>query len=123
MVTLNLFKALQHLRLDTAPRVLWVDAICIDQDNIPERDAQVQLMGNIYRTAGRVIVWLGPEADNSAMLPPLVDSLVAWFDNDESEWSVIPKKPLGKMASHLRMTLFGKHYSRFFVGLGRTEFG
>jgi hypothetical protein len=38
---------------------LWVDAICIDQTNIPERNTQVQLMGRIYRDARPTIVWLG----------------------------------------------------------------
>ncbi|TPX16769.1 uncharacterized protein E0L32_012398 [Thyridium curvatum] len=42
--------------------VLWVDAICIDQDLGPERSHQVSLMSSIYPKAERVIAWLGPEA-------------------------------------------------------------
>ncbi|KAJ4245520.1 hypothetical protein NW762_014029 [Fusarium torreyae] len=38
---------------------IWVDAICIDQNNIPERNAQVQRMGSIYSLAEEVIIWLG----------------------------------------------------------------
>lgn len=38
---------------------LWVDAICINQDDIEERSQQVQQMGNIYKSAERVYVWLG----------------------------------------------------------------
>jgi hypothetical protein len=37
----------------------WIDAICIDQNSIRERNHQVSLMGNIYSQAERVIVWLG----------------------------------------------------------------
>jgi hypothetical protein len=40
-------------------RTIWVDAICIDQSNPDERSQQVQLMGQIYRNAQRVLVWLG----------------------------------------------------------------
>ena len=38
---------------------LWIDALCIDQTNVVERSAQVQLMGKIYREACGVVVWLG----------------------------------------------------------------
>jgi len=40
---------------------LWADSICIDQMNAAERAAQVQLMGDIYSLAERVIVWLGKD--------------------------------------------------------------
>lgn len=38
---------------------IWIDALCIDQTNIPERNAQVQMMGSIYSHADQVVVWLG----------------------------------------------------------------
>lgn len=63
--TENLEMALRSLRRRTEERLLWIDAICINQNNIPERNEQVQLMGHIYRCARRVIVWLGPESDAS----------------------------------------------------------
>ena len=58
----NLFNALSHLQSDTVhaePRVLWIDAICIDQSNTEERNHQVSLMGKIYSQARKVVVWLG----------------------------------------------------------------
>jgi len=39
---------------------LWIDALCIDQENVTERSHQVNLMGTIYKSAKRVLVWLGP---------------------------------------------------------------
>jgi len=56
----NLWSALQHLRRRSEPRVLWVDAICIHQMNVHERNHQVAQMGRIYNAASRVVVWLGP---------------------------------------------------------------
>jgi hypothetical protein len=47
-VTTNLLSALQHLRLPVQPQKLWVDAICIDQSSIPERESQVRLIRKIY---------------------------------------------------------------------------
>ena len=46
-------------------RMLWVDALCIDQENKAERSQQVQLMSKIYSQAMKVIAWLGPAADDS----------------------------------------------------------
>ena len=64
-VTSNLAEALQYLRYETRPRVLWIDAICIDQQNVPERGHQVSRMADIYRSASPVLIWLGPEFASS----------------------------------------------------------
>ena len=58
-VTRSLYQALPHLRYRDQRRVLWVDAICVDQQNLKERSLQVERMGDIYSLAERVIVWLG----------------------------------------------------------------
>ncbi|KAM0145561.1 hypothetical protein ACHAPG_011563, partial [Botrytis cinerea] len=60
-VTVNLHAALLRLRDHSFERIIWIDAICIDQNNNEERKQQVQLMARIYSTAHRVIVWLGEE--------------------------------------------------------------
>ena len=56
-VTENLHSALQHLRSENVDKTLWVDAICIDQNNERERGHQVQQMCKIYSQAEAVIVW------------------------------------------------------------------
>jgi hypothetical protein len=59
-VTASAFAALQSLRYKRGrARTLWVDAICIDQANEQEKVHQVLLMGDIYRSATVVNVWLG----------------------------------------------------------------
>jgi ankyrin repeat protein len=58
-ITQNLYEALQHLRFPDQDRILWVDALCIDQSNNKERGHQVQQMDKIYREADQVLVWLG----------------------------------------------------------------
>jgi hypothetical protein len=64
LVTKNCHEALVNLRRRFVPRMLWVDAICINQggtdDAITERNAQVAMMGEIYQKAARVLIWLGP---------------------------------------------------------------
>ncbi|KAH8881748.1 HET-domain-containing protein [Thozetella sp. PMI_491] len=61
----NLFFALQHLRLQTVTRHMWIDALCINQQDPQERSEQVQHMLQIYQNASHVIVWLGEEEGNS----------------------------------------------------------
>ncbi|RAQ44938.1 hypothetical protein AFGD_008315 [Aspergillus flavus] len=58
-VTTNLYLALQDMRFPNTYRVLWVDAVCINQNNEAERGHQVQQMGCIYSRAEQVIIWLG----------------------------------------------------------------
>ncbi|KAL8774318.1 MAG: hypothetical protein Q9209_001069 [Squamulea sp. 1 TL-2023] len=64
-VTENLYTALKHLRDTSSPRTLWVDAVCINQLDNEERSQQVAKMADIYKLAAKVIIWLGPEADDS----------------------------------------------------------
>ncbi|KAH8194128.1 hypothetical protein TruAng_011710 [Truncatella angustata] len=73
-VTRNLHTALFHLRNDRATTVVWVDAICIDQGNLPERTDQVKHMPQIYRAAAEVIAWLGKEADGSGLVMEYIKS-------------------------------------------------
>lgn len=63
----NLFVALEHLRHKDKARVLWIDAICINQDDPAEKSTEVLRMGDIYRNARRVVVWLGEESEDSSL--------------------------------------------------------
>ena len=56
---------LSHLRDRAVERLIWVDAVCINQADINERGHQVQIMAKIYSKAYRVIIWLGEATDNS----------------------------------------------------------
>jgi hypothetical protein len=48
--------------------LLWIDALCIDQDNTLERNHQVQQMGRFYEHAQHVVVWLGNDSDTASFL-------------------------------------------------------
>lgn len=64
-VTINLASALAHLRYSKQPLMLWIDAICINQEDHAERSKQICKMDRIYSDAQHTIVWLGPVADGS----------------------------------------------------------
>ncbi|OCK78033.1 hypothetical protein K432DRAFT_281275, partial [Lepidopterella palustris CBS 459.81] len=58
-VTVNLKNALQRFRDSSRGRFLWVDAICINQEDVTERTQQVKMMTEIYSRAPSVVIWLG----------------------------------------------------------------
>ncbi|KAH9219629.1 heterokaryon incompatibility, partial [Leptodontidium sp. 2 PMI_412] len=58
-VTRNLFLALRRLRKPEEPRVMWIDALCICQENDEEKSHQVRLMGEIYKRCAEVCIWVG----------------------------------------------------------------
>jgi hypothetical protein len=73
-ITLNLHDALCHLQQDELI-YLWVDAICINQQDEDEKNKQVGRMRDIYKTATQVLAWLGPAADGSDTAMDALDSL------------------------------------------------
>ncbi|KAK4631300.1 hypothetical protein CLAFUW4_02406 [Fulvia fulva] len=77
LVTRNLFEALCRLRQPKDWTRLWVDAVCIDQDDDTERTHQVANMALIYKTSISVIVWLGEgeTAEDDAVVLALLSSL------------------------------------------------
>jgi hypothetical protein len=68
-VTENCKSALLELRREVVTRsqaqLIWIDAICINQKDIPERNYQLLLMQDIYRKSERLIIWLGPDDGGS----------------------------------------------------------
>jgi hypothetical protein len=58
-ITTNLYNALHNIRVEDEDRILWVDAICINQKDERERGHQVAQMSDIYSRAEQVIFWLG----------------------------------------------------------------
>jgi hypothetical protein len=82
----NLFKALPYLdRCRPEPRrPLWIDAICLDQENKAEKAKEVPRMGKLFENAARTLVWLGESADDSELainsMHDLTQSMLATED-------------------------------------------
>ena len=74
-ITENLSTALRRIRGPTRPRNMWIDAICINQDDHEEKAVQVNMMGNIFASATRTIVWLGEKSADSDMAMDFIGSL------------------------------------------------
>ena len=72
----NLFHALKVLRRQDESRTLWVDAICINQQDNNEKNHQIPMMPTVYGEAERVCVWLGDASDESDMAIDFMKDIV-----------------------------------------------
>jgi hypothetical protein len=77
LVTKNCVLAMRRLRHRFRTRLLWIDAICIDQTSGEEKQHQVQLMGDVYSKAEEVIIWLGEKCAYSDFVMSLLSDYSA----------------------------------------------
>lgn len=84
-ITANLEAALRSIRDAEQLRLVWADAICINQEDLLERKEQVQRMKTVYESASRVLVWLGANVSFTA------PDLFAFLDK-VAELSAAPKR-------------------------------
>ncbi|KAI1122512.1 heterokaryon incompatibility protein-domain-containing protein [Nemania abortiva] len=104
----NLHSALCHLRHVSEERKLWVDAVCINQDDLSEKQDQVLLMREIYQDARRVLVWLGPAAQDDDLAFETLQRLSGYWTEISERWASdkLSVLKLGSFRNTLR-ELFG----------------
>jgi hypothetical protein len=86
LIGANLDSALRHLRRRDHPIRLWVDAVCINQADLVEKNSQVQQMRKIFSTASETIIWLGPAEGNTTVAAwNFLERQSTWALNDEQE--------------------------------------
>jgi hypothetical protein len=84
----GLLDALQAVRRSDSDRVIWADAICINQEDIVEKTHQIPLMGLIYRAAVSVIAYLGKPTERTEMAMRVLSHFVCKSDETEqSPWA------------------------------------
>ena len=87
-VTANLYSALYKCR-DTNTRItLWIDAICINQLDIPEREKQVRMMKDIYEKAEAVMVDLGEAGKGAELIQPLLSKIIVLLKQHGMNWAI-----------------------------------
>lgn len=109
-ISVSLYGALEALRQKAESAMVWVDALCIDQQNRGERTQQVQLMTNIYSTAGSVAIWLGPEEDDSARATDLLRDIADQAKSLERVLSLILSRAQSDLTAVV--ALFERDYWR-----------
>ncbi|OAF99362.1 HET-domain-containing protein [Paraphaeosphaeria sporulosa] len=85
-ITSSLASALTHLRSQTDSIFLWIDQICINQEDVQEKQKQIPLMGLIYSHATSTVIWLGDERGDDPQLAfdtlQTVHERLIWFDGE-----------------------------------------
>ena len=84
-VTSNLHAALCRLRDNEKNRMLWIDAICINQNDIREKTRQIVRMGSIYQSARQVLVWLGEEIGTDSLAFETIKRLYDFLDHQQDQ--------------------------------------
>jgi hypothetical protein len=82
-LTTNLASAIRHLRRTDQPRLMWIDAVCINQADTNERNHQVRQMRQIYQGANEVIVWLGSD-DSLGLCAKEIMAFIRTMGKDKS---------------------------------------
>jgi hypothetical protein len=77
LITSNCYAALRRLRWPHISRLLWIDAICINQID-RERNVQVALMPRICQRASQVVIHLGEDADASQLVMEIAKTKEWW---------------------------------------------
>lgn len=90
-ITSSLFSALVRLRDSESPITLWVDAICIDQEDDEEKSKQIQLLPRIFRLASNVIAYLGEEYEQSNLA---IETLLQILAKDKQPFDKNVTKPV-----------------------------
>lgn len=104
--------ALKYLRLQDQKRTLWIDAICINQDDHEERNQQVQMMSRVYTRAKEVCIWLGEDSDESKTAIDFIHHEIMQLKNFDTLCS--DKKYTGKWRA-LMMLMQREWFSRRWV--------
>ncbi|KAG8423675.1 hypothetical protein J3459_008407 [Metarhizium acridum] len=88
----GLAEALGHLPYADSHAVLWIDAVCINQQDLDERARQVSLMAEIYASAERVLAWAGPSAPDSNVAVNLLRRIADSVDVDFASLALRPRE-------------------------------
>ncbi|KAF4448692.1 HET-domain-containing protein [Fusarium austroafricanum] len=104
--TQNCWSMLQSLRLPIGTRAVWVDALCINQNDIKERDSQVTKMSQMYINCSRVVVYLGPDLATLTQTRYPAQQELRLRNSEES---------MGIEPDHLRALLQRRYFSRIWV--------
>jgi Heterokaryon incompatibility protein (HET) len=120
-VTINLEEFLREIHSSDGGRTMfWIDAVCINQQDLAERSSQVLIMKDIYSNAQKVIAWLGREQAFTKRAFDFVEELAKVLEENVetnhqavSDWIVSHTSPLFATCSWMALAeLLNQSYWR-----------
>ena len=99
----TLVSALRQLRYkkEGKVRVLWIDALCINQNDNGEKGQQVRQMTSVYGQASQVVIWLGLESNTSTRAINFLHELTTTLGRESQHKDIVPSSTFGGRLSHL----------------------
>lgn len=83
-------EVLRRFRLAVKPRTLWIDAVCIDQNNVHERSVQVTKMHQIYASATQNLIWLGQNDEDTEQAIQSMNELLPEVEEATDSFQTLP---------------------------------
>lgn len=115
----NLWWALHYLRSEKDGRIMWIDALCINQEDTEERNAQVGQMGRIYSQASSVIAWVGRLTEQVVMSDvtavSFINRLSKLSDRQPNTIVSVETKPFRTEWDAVWMFLGRRYWSRLWI--------
>ncbi|KXG51414.1 Heterokaryon incompatibility [Penicillium griseofulvum] len=106
LITTSLRDALQRIRHARLPVKLWVDAICINQENVIERSSHARMIPRIYRRATNVIAWLGEADEDSDKAITTVQRMVEEIKHGRSSTNILSSEDIKSFVRFLKRPIF-----------------
>lgn len=108
-------------------RYFWLDSICINQTDLDEKALQVEMMGDIYIRAETVFSCVGPHADDSEIVLPMVKEMATWIRSQPPEnryKQTIAMDGLHELqsAGEKHDIEFGRKSTAAYIALGNREY-
>ncbi|KAK2590523.1 hypothetical protein QQS21_011790 [Conoideocrella luteorostrata] len=94
-ITQSLSNVLKRLRLETEPRSLWADSICINQEDVKEKGNQVGLMARIYCSGKQALICLGDDDKGHAkaaagLIQDINTRILNTCKKNDGPWALFP---------------------------------
>ena len=118
-VTENLWSALRMLRDAHNVSWLWIDAICINQNDHPERAVQVRMMKEIYSSSSEVLIWLGDTSPGLSSAVSVILAISQHFESRTSRKSGSIIDPDGLMLMEEEIRILETFTSELILGMPR----
>ncbi|KAJ5443001.1 Heterokaryon incompatibility [Penicillium cf. griseofulvum] len=106
LITTSLRDALRRIRHARLPVKLWVDAICINQENVIERSSHARMIPRIYRRATNVIAWLGEAEEDSDRAITAVQRMLEEIKHGRSSTNVLSSEDIKSFVRFIKRPIF-----------------
>lgn len=106
-ITASCASAIRYLRYFDRPTLIWVDAICINQKDISERNHPLALMGFIYKFSNQVTIFLGEQSEDSDLIMDYL-SVFSIERHKHNPWSSNARIDLGHEERHALRNLLNR---------------